>query len=88
VIGVTELTQSPPSRVDRATAALDLADEAIRSRNATSMRRALLELKRVRGEIRFARLVAVPDKDNTSPARLEALDKRIQADIQRLREYT
>jgi len=52
------------------------------------MRRALLELKRVRGEIRFARLVAVPDKDNTSPARLEALDKRIQADIQRLREYT
>jgi hypothetical protein len=74
--------------MDTATAALDLAEEAIASADATRMRRALLALKRARGELRFARMTAVPIDGNTSAARLEALDERLRAAIARIKEYT
>jgi hypothetical protein len=88
VIGVTELTQSPPSRVDRAIAALGLAEDAIASHDVERMRRAVLVLKQARGDLRFARMTAPLPTGNTSRARLEVLEQRIQADIERIREYT
>jgi hypothetical protein len=74
--------------LDTAKAALDRAEEAIASRDANRMRRALLALKRARGELRFARLTAMPIAGNTSAARLEALDERLRAGIERIKEYT
>jgi hypothetical protein len=68
--------------------ALDNATEAIASHDATRMRRALLQLKGALGEIRFAQLVAAPNEGNTSSARLDALERRIQAAIERLKEIT
>jgi hypothetical protein len=74
--------------MDTAKAALDLAEEAIASHDASSMRRALLALKRARGELRFARMTAMPNEGNTSPARLEALDERLRLEIERLAQET
>jgi hypothetical protein len=52
------------------------------------MRRALAALRHARAEMRFARMTGTRLHANTSPARIEALDKRLLAGIERIREYT
>ena len=88
MIGVTELTETPPSRVGRAIAALGLAEDAIASQDVERMRRAVLVLKQARGDLRFARMTDPLPTGNTSRARLEVLEQRIQADIERLTQET